>query len=503
MNHELTIMRFAVLVLVLVLVATMFSGCATVAPDKTQQAEDLLYLAAEDRVSCELLDTYLGPAGSVFLVGSRENTLNLPFNQLAALGANGVYVVEDGSTGSGVIVEGYLCPVSETVVQPDPSAETELVEEDQSSTEEIDIKLKTVAEPVVPATDNSIVAAPALSAATPEKVVSQPDPSVETKSEEGDQPDTKSIEIKIVSDLDSAVPAVGTSVVAAPALSAATPEKLVPQPDPSVGTKFEEGDQPDAKGTEIKIASDPDSAVPAVATSVAVASEKATSLAEFERLLASGQQGNAEAQYQLGQAYQRGDHVDASRNLAVLWFASAANQGHKEARLRISPDCPLKDLGAGLEPGAPIGDCLVPNVDPSKEVAPGIDFSDSELLTNLVGNYEGTAREIFGSESKFKLKFYLVSSEKVAGRLEDVSGYHEELSDIVRIDPETWAVYGLPEGDCAIEKICIRMKWVSLVSTHTGFTWLQFEPDFSRYEGIVMHGGRAALEVSGSRVSLN
>ena len=443
MNRELKIMRFTVLVLV----ATIFSGCATVAPVKTQQAEELVYLAAEDRVSCELLDTYLGPAGSVFLVGSRENTLNLPFNQLAALGANSVYVVEDGTADSGVIVEGYLCPVSKTVVQPDPSAETELVEEDQSSTEEIDIKLKTVAEPVVPATDNSIVAAPALSAATPEKLVSQPDPSVETKSEEGDQPHTKSIEIKIVSDLDSAVPAVGTSVVAV--------------------------------------------------------SEKATSLAEFERLLASGQQGNAEAQYQLGQAYQRGDHVDASRNLAVLWFASAANQGHKEARLRISPDCPLKDLGAGLEPGAPIGDCLVPNVDPSKEVAPGIDFSDSELLTNLVGNYEGTAREIFGSESKFKLKFYLVSSEKVAGRLEDVSGYHEELSDIVRIDPETWAVYGLPEGDCAIEKICIRMKWASLVSTHTGFTWLQFEPDFSRYEGIVMHGGRAALEVSGSRVSLN
>ena len=443
MNRELKIMRFTVLVLV----ATIFSGCATVAPVKTQQAEELVYLAAEDRVSCELLDTYLGPAGSVFLVGSRENTLNLPFNQLAALGANSVYVVEDGTADSGVIVEGYLCPVSKTVVQPDPSAETELVEEDQSSTEEIDIKLKTVAEPVVPATDNSIVAAPALSAATPEKLVSQPDPSVGTKSEEGDQPDAKSIEIKIVSD--------------------------------------------------------PDSAVPAVATSVAAASEKATSLAEFERLLASGQQGNAEAQYQLGQAYQRGDHVDASRNLAVLWFASAANQGHKEARLRISPDCPLKDLGAGLEPGAPIGDCLVPNVDPSKEVAPGIDFSDSELLTNLVGNYEGTAREIFGSESKFKLKFYLVSSEKVAGRLEDVSGYHEELSDIVRIDPETWAVYGLPEGDCAIEKICIRMKWASLVSTHTGFTWLQFEPDFSRYEGIVMHGGRAALEVSGSRVSLN
>ena len=498
MNRELKIMRFTVLVLV----ATIFSGCATVAPVKTQQAEELVYLAAEDRVSCELLDTYLGPAGSVFLVGSRENTLNLPFNQLAALGANSVYVVEDGTADSGVIVEGYLCPVSKTVVQPDPSAETELVEEDQSSTEEIDIKLKTVAEPVVPATDNSIVAAPALSAATPEKLVSQPDLSVETKSEKGDQPHTKSIEIKIVSDLDSAVPAVGTSVVAVP-VPAAAPEKLVPQPDPSVGTKSEEGDQPDAKSIEIKIVSDPDSAVPAVATSVAAASEKATSLAEFERLLASGQQGNAEAQYQLGQAYQRGDHVDASRNLAVLWFASAANQGHKEARLRISPDCPLKDLGAGLEPGAPIGDCLVPNVDPSKEVAPGIDFLDSELLTNLVGNYEGTAREIFGSESKFKLKFYLVSSEKVAGRLEDVSGYHEELSDIVRIDPETWAVYGLPEGDCAIEKICIRMKWASLVSTHTGFTWLQFEPDFSRYEGIVMHGGRAALEVSGSRVSLN
>ena len=442
-------MRFTVLLLV----ATILPGCATVAPVKTQQAEELVYLAAEDRVSCELLDTYLGPAGSVFLVGSRENTLNLPFNQLAALGANSVYVVEDGSADSGVIVEGYLCPGSETAIQPDPTAETELAEGDQSSTEEIEIKLKTVAEPTVPATVTSIVAAPVLPVAAPEKLVLQPDPSVETKSGEGDQPDAKSIESKIASDPESGVPAVGTSVVAAP--------------------------------------------VPAAAP------EKAISLGEFERLLASGQQGNAEAQYQLGQAYQRGDHVDASRNLAVLWFASAANQGHQEASRKISPDCPLEDLGAGLEPGAPIGDCLASFVDPSKEAAPGVYFSDSELLTNLVGNYEGTAREIFGSESKFKLKFYLVSSEKVAGRLEDFSGYHEKLSDIVRIDPETWAVYGLPEGDCAIEKICIRMKWASLVSTHTGITWLQFEPDFSRYEGIVMHGGRAALEVSGSRVSLN
>ncbi len=442
-------MRFTVLLLV----ATILPGCATVAPVKTQQAEELVYLAAEDRVSCELLDTYLGPTGSVFLVGSRENILNLPFNQLAALGANSVYVVEDGSADSGVIVEGYFCPGSETAIQPDPTAETELAEGDQSSTEEIAIKLKTVAEPTVPATVTSIVAAPVLPVAAPEKLVLQPDTSVETKSVEGDQPDAKSIESPIAPDADSATPAVGTSVVAAP--------------------------------------------VPAAAP------EKAISLGEFERLLARGQKGNAEAQYQLGQAYQRGEHVDASRNLAVLWFASAANQGHKEASRKISPDCPLEDLAAGLVPGAPIGDCLVSFVDPSKEAAPGVDFSDSELLTNLVGNYEGTAREIFGSESKFKLKFYLVSSEKVAGRLEDVSGYHEELSDIVRIEPETWAVYGLPEGDCAIEKICIRMKWASLVSTHSGFTWLQFEPDFSRYEGIVMHGGRAALEVSGSRVYLN
>ena len=498
-------MRFTVLLLV----ATILPGCATVAPVKTQQAEELVYLAAEDRVSCELLDTYLGPTGSVFLVGSRENILNLPFNQLAALGANSVYVVEDGSADSGVIVEGYFCPGSETAIQPDPTAETELAEGDQSSTEEIAIKLKTVAEPTVPATVTSIVAAPVLPVAAPEKLVLQPDPSVETKSVEGDQSDAKSIESKIASDPDSGVPAVGTSIVAAPVLPVAAPEKLVLQPDTSVETKSVEGDQPDAKSIESPIAPDADSATPAVGTSVvaapvpAAAPEKAISLGEFERLLAKGQKGNAEAQYQLGQAYQRGEHVDASRNLAVLWFASAANQGHKEASRKISPDCPLEDLAAGLVPGAPIGDCLVSFVDPSKEAAPGVDFSDSELLTKLVGNYEGTAREIFGSESKFKLKFYLVSSEKVAGRLEDVSGYHEELSDIVRIEPETWAVYGLPEGDCAIEKICIRMKWASLVSTHSGFTWLQFEPDFSRYEGIVMHGGRAALEVSGSRVYLN
>jgi hypothetical protein len=42
-----------------------------------------------------------------------------------------------------------------------------------------------------------------------------------------------------------------------------------------------------------------------------------------------------------------------------------------------------------------------------------------------------------------------------------------------------------------------------MVSEHSGFTWVQFAPDFSDFVGIVMHQGRAALEVSGERVTIN
>ena len=121
----------------------------------------------------------------------------------------------------------------------------------------------------------------------------------------------------------------------------------------------------------------------------------------------------------------------------------------------------------------------------------------------LVGNYEGTAREILGSTSNFSLRFYWVSAEKIAGRLDDESGYREGLSDIVRLDRDKWGVHGLPEDQCVSEKLCIRMKWTSMVSEHSGFTWVQFAPDFSDFVGIVMHQGRAALEVSGERVTIN
>ena len=195
--------------------------------------------------------------------------------------------------------------------------------------------------------------------------------------------------------------------------------------------------------------------------------------------------------------------IEAEKVAKVSGIKMQQKIAEKEAEQKISPDCPLEDLGARLGPDTSIGDCLVSSVDPLQKSSPSTTQSGSELLTNLVGKYEGTAREILGSESQFKLEFYLVSSERIVGRLEDTSGYHEELSDIVRIDPESWAVYGLSEADCELEKICVRMKWASRVSTHTGFTWLQFEPDFNRYEGIVMHGGKAALEISGRRVFMN
>jgi len=452
-NSGMTCERNIMTPVAFLLVSVVLSGCATIAPDRTQQAQKLVFLKAEDRGTCELLDTYLGPAERLPLVKSREKSLNLPLNQLAELGANSVYVVEDGSSDSGVIVEGYLCTEPAAVVQADPTVNTHSEAGDQSSTEKNKISLKAVSEPVSAAKESGVVAVPAPALSAP-KVEPQSDLPLTSGSVEDDQPNDKKLELTSVPVTDSTATVKDISV-----------GKVRVSPDASSGTT--------------------------------------TSFAEFERLLASGQKGNAEAQYQLGLAYQRGDHVDPSRTLAVLWFASAAHQGHKEAEQKISPDCPLEDLGARLGPDTSIGDCLVSSVDPLKKSSPSATQSDRELLTNLVGKYEGTAREILGSESQFKLEFYLVSSERIVGRLEDTSGYHEELSDIVRIDPESWAVYGLSEADCELEKICVRMKWASRVSTHTGFTWLQFEPDFNRYEGIVMHGGKAALEISGRRVFMN
>ena len=232
--------------------------------------------------------------------------------------------------------------------------------------------------------------------------------------------------------------------------------------------------------------------------------EPAIALGDFETLLVQAQQGHADAQYQLGLAYESGQGVDASRNFAFWWFSTAAKQGHVLAGKKISPDCQVVEPREVLQSGFAVGDCLVSSVGSDTEsTALYITPSSAESLMGLVGNYEGTAREILGSTSKFSLRFYWVSAEKIAGRLDDESGYREGLSDIVRLDRDKWGVHGLPEDQCVSEKLCIRMKWTSMVSEHSGFTWVQFAPDFSDFVGIVMHQGRAALEVSGERVTIN
>ena len=52
----------------------------------------------------------------------------------------------------------------------------------------------------------------------------------------------------------------------------------------------------------------------------------------FEALLAQAEQGNAQAQYLLGQRYNFGDGVTQDRKKAVAWQTRAATQGHATAQ---------------------------------------------------------------------------------------------------------------------------------------------------------------------------
>ena len=70
-NSGMTWMREIMKPAALLLESTVLFGCVTIAPDRTQQAQKLLFLKAEDRVNCELLDTYLGPAERLPLVKSQ------------------------------------------------------------------------------------------------------------------------------------------------------------------------------------------------------------------------------------------------------------------------------------------------------------------------------------------------------------------------------------------------------------------------------------------------
>ena len=54
---------------------------------------------------------------------------------------------------------------------------------------------------------------------------------------------------------------------------------------------------------------------------------------EFEELKKNAEQGDADAQYNLGNAYLNGNGVEKDLEEAAKWFKKAADRGHKEARL--------------------------------------------------------------------------------------------------------------------------------------------------------------------------
>jgi TPR repeat protein len=47
--------------------------------------------------------------------------------------------------------------------------------------------------------------------------------------------------------------------------------------------------------------------------------------------------GHADAQYQVGSAYQTGSGVLVDKNAAVGWYSEAAEQGHADARYCLCP----------------------------------------------------------------------------------------------------------------------------------------------------------------------
>ena len=55
----------------------------------------------------------------------------------------------------------------------------------------------------------------------------------------------------------------------------------------------------------------------------------------FRLLRPLAEQGNAEAQYQLGFMYSKGQGVSENLGLAVSWYLKAAEQGHAEAQYTL------------------------------------------------------------------------------------------------------------------------------------------------------------------------
>ncbi|WP_455210973.1 tetratricopeptide repeat protein, partial [Kaarinaea lacus] len=46
-------------------------------------------------------------------------------------------------------------------------------------------------------------------------------------------------------------------------------------------------------------------------------------------------EGDADAQYELGDMYKQGTGVEQNNSLAIKWFRKAANQGHEAAKRRL------------------------------------------------------------------------------------------------------------------------------------------------------------------------
>ena len=64
---------------------------------------------------------------------------------------------------------------------------------------------------------------------------------------------------------------------------------------------------------------------------------------------AAAEQGDAEAQYNLGVSYGQGEGVEENEELAVVWCAKAATQGHEAAAEVLAALQELDDDAAAAE----------------------------------------------------------------------------------------------------------------------------------------------------------
>ena len=55
----------------------------------------------------------------------------------------------------------------------------------------------------------------------------------------------------------------------------------------------------------------------------------------FEAVMAQAEEGDAEAQYKLGEMYRFGDEVEQDIEEGIRWFRMAAEQGHAEAQFDL------------------------------------------------------------------------------------------------------------------------------------------------------------------------